>query len=373
MKHLILWLTLVPQLSFANSLASIYNGEQYDLGKIFLAQDANKPEDFYVMPSSFSLAPPQYYWDEKIQDYASKSTVSHEIVEVAGKKYSSYTLRFKLDQPSRQDVRRATNRLWNLRANARIKGLVPICGVKLGYFGFEFAQGEKPTPENSVNPGGEYIRYSLRSNDSDRCTSLVSLKELSVVYRVPLELEPEAAKALTSDTGLVLPPVEVIMPYKYTDKVSIKIDTQSVIDQLKATGGFKGTIKKVALDVQGSVERMWNNLTTTGVIKIDCQSDQAVCERYYEIARDVIAKTFYIYTPLATAGDTTPLTLSDNNKSTPSLFDVKVNTDLARADRKSEFSLDMDNPVYSSMRTQVQFKAFGVSPDVLAKEVRDLL
>ena len=50
------------------------------------------------------------------------------------------------------------------------------------------------------------------------------------------------AAAAIATLGLVLPPVDLIMPYKYDDNVTIKIDARSTIEILKQGGEIKGDV-----------------------------------------------------------------------------------------------------------------------------------
>lgn len=375
MKALLAFLLVLSQVAEGKALASIYNGEQYNLGGILLAQGSDQPNDFYVMPTMYYLESGRYY-DSKLKKYVDFAGFTHTVTkdEKSGIEYSVYGFRFRLATPSDLELLVANQKLRMNKTTrqAEIKGPAPVCGVDLKVLGFESGQKISAVP---IDPNATLIQYSIESSDG-KCNSIMDVNEMSILYRVPLSQEPGVAKSLMSEEGLFLPNVELILPYKYKDTVKLTLDAESTIEQIKVLAGFTGTFKQVTAEVGATMQNLVNRLKVSSGITVDCQNpDKTVCNKFIDQAQDMMAKLLLVYTPEASKGDTNPLVVADKEKQA-SAFRVNLAYDSQSAKRIGKFVFDFSNMVYDSVRSQARFVANGVEvsafhPKVQAKIAED--
>lgn len=361
MRALLVTLLLFSSLARANSLASIYNGSQYQLDGQLLVQDADNSNNYYYVPQAFRLKQSSQ-WDAKKQAYVPDYGIHREVITKAGRQYASYTMRFELDEPSESDVLTATmNLAVKTSPLVQILGMAQICGLSLAVPGFATAPPAPPDPDATV------IRYSINSTDAGKCNSLVSLNEFSMSLTVPLERDHEYLNNFISPNGPVLPPVEMILPYKYKDRVIVSVDAHAALDQAKAAVGVGFTYEAVTAAVNASMENLWRSLTASGQVYVDCQNDDhTICDRFVQQAQDLLAKSIFLITPDMSKGDTNPLVVGDNNKaSSANLFKIQLGYDEQHLSDNQKLTVDFTNVVYSSVRAQAQVIASGVPADVL--------
>lgn len=359
----------------ASALASVYNGEQFRLKGQLLVQDAEHPDDYYLIPKIYRLKN-KIFVNEQTGERSNRANVNNKVITVNGRQYSSYTMRFRLDEPSEVELLEA-KMLLQMKAGraANIRGVAPICGIRLASLGFDQGTGNEADTQKAIsNPNVTTITYSISSTEAGKCTSLLDTTDFTVEYRVPIELEPKTAQDLTSDIGLVLPPVELLLPYKYKDSVTVEVDAESAIKQVKAAADLQGSFKFVTAQISASISNLVNKLTVSGGLKVDCQNpDRTVCDHFLEQAKDILSKTLFIYTPLAEKGDTNPLVVSDKDKSSSSMFKVSLAYDEQEAKRIGKFRVDFSNMVYSTVSGQAQLRAAKASPSALDPIVRKKL
>jgi hypothetical protein len=370
------WWPLIPAAlisvsAWAGAVASIYNGEQYHLNGAVLVQDADHPDDFFILPTRYHLKTKSHVDDQG--RLVTAQSARNTVVRINGHDYSSYAMTFELDEPGKLEMLRATQALrQQVGRPARIKGLVPICGLRLAVPGFKESG---PSGDNRLNPDSPLLRYSISSTEADKCASIIDTSEFNMEYRVPIGLEPEAAKEITSDVGMTLPPIEIVLPYKYKDHVTVKIEAQSTINQLRAGGDFAGSFKMVTLQVKASIETLFNRLAVTGGLDVDCQNpDRKICDGFVEQAKDILAKTLFLYTANADKGDTNPLVLADNDKAVSTGgFKATLGIDSQSATREGYFRVDFSSTAYSSITSQAQVTAKNISRRYLDPQILKLL
>lgn len=357
----------------ANALASIYNGDQFQLNDQLLVQDADHPDDFYILPRTFHIKRQSTY-NADTGEVKNIVSVNNRVLTSGQNQYSDYSIRVVLDEPGRLELLQAAMNLRRVaNPNARIKGVAPICGMHVLIPGISNST-EAPNPA-SFDPNTTFIQYSLGSTDGDKCNSVLATSEFTFEYRVPISLEPATARNLTSDVGLVLQPIDMILPYKYKDKVKIVVDARSAVEQMKAAASLQGSFKFVTAGVQASMEKMMNSLQVTGQLHVDCQNpDTTACDRFVNQAQDILTKVLVNYLPMSGAGDTNPLVVADKNRAVnATMFQVQLNYDQQSAERIGQFTVDFSNTVYSSVHAQAQIDASHVPVEVLAPAVRKLL
>lgn len=356
----------------ATALASVYNGQQFRLEGHLLVQDAEHPNDYYVVPKLYRLRN-KVYVNDQTGESSNRASINHKVITVNGHQFSSYTMRFRLDEPGMMEKMTA-EALLQLKAGraAKIKGVAPVCGIRLATPGFDQIKPSGNQPAS--NPKSTTITYSISSTEAGKCNAFLDTTDFSVEYRVPMELEPKTAADLTSDTGLVLPPVELLLPYKYKDSVVVEVDAESAVKQLKAGADLQGSFKYVTAQVSANISKLVNKLSVSGGIKVDCQNpDRTICDHFLEQAKDILAKTLYIYEPFAKDGDTNPLVVADKDNASASMFKVSLGYDEQEAKRIGKFRVDFSNTVYSSISSQAQLRAAKASPAALDPIVRKKL
>ncbi len=359
-------LLLSTQAARANSLASIYNGEQYKLDGYTLVQDANSPDNFYVLPHRYQIKSETFY-NRETDKYESKYGVTHHIdTDSAGARFSIYTISMTLDEPGRTEKSKASLALHrDHSSSAKIVGLAPVCGMRLDVPG-----AVSNTP---LSPSVTLATYSIKSS-SGQCDSILDTTDFSLNLRVPMEQEPGFAKMITSEVGIVLPPLELLLPYKYKDKVTLSINASNAYERMKTSAGLTGTWKVIQANVQVNTESALNQLAITGGIVMDCQNqDKTACDLFLKQAQDILNQIFLKYIPLATnpEANTTPIAVQAGDKGASSaMFRVDLSMDKAEAQSLGTFNIDFTNSVYSSIHTQVQLDISNVPPEVLDPAVR---
>lgn len=363
--------SLFSALARASALASLYNGTQFHLEGQLLVQDSENPNDFYLIPQVYEVKRESVF-NPTTQSFSERVAVNHRVFSKDGHQYSSYSIRMILEMPDQLEIQRALSALrQKVGQSARIIGAAPVCGLRLDL------PARLPSMEGSSEPpyNATWIQYSIASSEAGKCNSMMDTTEFSLEYRVPLDLEPALAQNITTDVGLLLPPIELVLPYKYKDKVRVEVDAESAIQQLKAGADIKGSFKFVTGEVQANIERLVNTLQVTGQMAVDCQNpDPTICNYFLDQAKDVLAKTLYIYTPLAVGGDTNPMVLGDKEKNVDaSLFKVGLAFDEQSAKRIGKFRVDFSNTVYSSIYSQVQIHVQNIPSENLDPIVRQML
>lgn len=351
MKKLILSLLMFAPLAQATSLASIYNGDHFNMNGVRLAQGADNPNEFYVLPTYFYLDSGRFY-DRKLKKYVDNPGFNHQVqTDAQGNKYSVYTFSLRLAEPSDYELVFASQKLWLNKdtRTAEVKGLAPICAVDVKVPGFE--SGEK-IGGSASNPQATFIQYSVQS--SSVCGLPLDLTEMKVVYKVPFSLEPGVAKRLKSEEGLEVPNLELLHPYKYKDTVSLEIDAEIAVETLKSLVGFQGQYKEVQGAVQSAVKRMSTAIKSSQKIDRDCQNpDRTTCDRFEERAADLVAKTFLIFTPVPNQADSNQLVIADNDKQAGT-FKINLAYDRDIAKKVGKVSFDLSDTVYSQVRSQAR-------------------
>lgn len=354
----------------ANALASIYNGDQYHLRGQFLVQDADHPNDFYILPQAYRLKHQSVY-DEAAGDYKDDFGITHQVSVINNVRYSVYNMILVLEQPSEMQRMEATFLLRRkVGMNAIIKGIAPICGMRIA--GFESASDS--VEKGTSSPDATLIQYSIDSTEPGKCKSLVTATQFNIRIRVPLEQEPAFAANLISGVGVTLPSIELILPYKYKDHVTMTLNAHDALQQLKGSAGISGAFSVVSTQLKGSVEEMMNKLQIMGSLHVDCQNpDHSACDHFMQQAQEIITKIFFTYLPLSTQGDTNPIVLADKEKSGSAKVKVDLAIDSQTADHIGEFKLDFSNSVYDSVQTQAQIHVANVPKGILDPAVQALL
>lgn len=371
MKHLFLAAAIAMSGSaWANSVGSLYNGKQFDLDGRDLVQDADRPNEFYVVPARFKIVPTTISLGENGEETEQRG-VNHRVMTINGQQYSVYTIRVRLDKPNEQQILLANNKLYQkFGAGAQVVGMAPVCGINLGAPLTEVSAGA-----SSARPDAVVIRYNLQSTEAGKCESALFPRELTLTIYAPMSMEPQIAQDITSKVGLVIPAIELVLRYKYQDKVSVTIDAKNTYDQLKASAGIEGGYKFVSGSLSGNMTKMFNKLKVTGRIHRDCQNpDPAICDGFVEKAQELLKEIVFKYTPLATPNpDTKNLIVGDKEKVSANMVRVDMAMDKQEFENHGEFVFDFTSNTYSSIRTQAIVDLKKVNPEHLAKEVQDLL
>ncbi|NJM09615.1 MAG: hypothetical protein HC883_01555 [Bdellovibrionaceae bacterium] len=342
-----------PKVGGASALASIYNGQQFNIDGATIVQSADSPSDFYVLPTLYRVRGGTK-WDDLLSEYVDINPVARREEEISGTKVVIYTMRFDLDLPSKMQQLYALRELRKFQPNARIVGIAPVCGIRFGDAGIaEVLAASSPIKTDPTKP---MIRYSFRSTDADKCGSTLRTTAFTVEYTVPAENAAGIESAMASEAGLVLPPVELVLPYKFKDKVVVKVDAASAIEVLKSGADLEGTYKFVKAGVQARMQSLINRLNSAGMIEMDCQNpDPVVCSQFLTKAMEILSKTLFIFEAQANSGDTNPLVIGDGEKAVDaSLIKARVAFESAKAVRNGRFEVDFSNVVYSTIKAQAE-------------------
>ena len=367
-KIIILLLLLAAKNASASALASIYDGEEFKLDGEVLVQDYQTPTDFYILPQRYTVIQQSVY-NPKTRRYTKIANANNIVTTENGKKYSIYTLRLRLVEPSQNDLLNATFLLRQKHPGAQIKGLAPICGMTIAMPGQDL-------PSRAANPDVPLITYSIKSTSSQKCGTIVANSEFTMSIHVPLESEPMYANALTSNGGLILPPIDVAMPYKYEDKVKITVDAKSFYKQVKAGAGIEGSWKVVSVGVKANVEKALQTLNIGGLVKMDCQNpDKTICGKFYDQAVKILSDSVMKYMPIAaTNPNQDPLITTENNKSPgTNMFRVDMAYDEATAEKMVNLVVDFKDTEYDTLTSQVQLDISNLPQTILSDEVKAIL
>lgn len=355
----------------AQTYRGVYDGEQVQLSGFTLVEGA-KAGDFYYLPNLYRIKSGSRF-DAKTNDYLPEYGVVHEVKEIDGIKYSIYNLRFSLRKLSTIEGLTAAQNLELRIPGATLKGMAVPCGMTLSVPGF--GNNVLP-PESDVapkpNPNATYVQYSISTAETGKCEGFDNFTQtdINVIYRVPLSMEPFVARSLTSGTGIVIPPMTLLFPYKYTDSFSIDLSKESAMKELKLLADFKGTIKAVQARVKASMTEIFKSSKINGSVKMDCRSGEAICGKYFEWAKSMVEARLLTYTPIKS--DSKELTIGDSDKEVAA-FKVGLGFDQTKINDNELFHFDFSNVVYSSVPSLVHFRASNVPVEVLAEEVRKMV
>lgn len=361
---------LISLSAHAGALASLWNGEQFRLSGQILVQDADKPLDFYFLPTRYKVKATSVY-NESTGESERKTWVTHQVVTDGTLKYSVYNIRMKLDEPGRFETLRAESELrQKVGLEARIKGLVPICGLSLG--SSLVAAGEIGA---QPNPSATVITYSIHSSEAEQCKSIVDVPEFNLQIRVPLSREPEFARAMTSDVGLVLPSIDVILPYKYNNKVTMLFNSKTTYEMMSQNVGLKGTYKMVTGEVESNIRKMFQSLEITSQMKVDWQgTDVALRDRFITQAIEFLSQAYIKYNAVTGPVGDKEVVVGDKDKSvSSSLFSVSLAMSEQAATQKADITIDFSSATYSTVKSQTQLDVSRVSKSVLSPEVQQML
>ena len=363
---------LLPIAANAGALASIYNGEQFQLEDQLLVQDADHPESYYYLPRTYKLKSRTAL--DMDGNPKRETSLKHRVVTKGDKQYSVYTMTLELDHPTSLQLRIAEMQIRRKTGQrAVIKGPAPVCGIRVRGPGFDSTAAASPV--DKVDPDATLIQYSVNSTEAGKCASVLATTEFNLVYRVPISQEPQTAETITSSVGLFIPAVEILLPYKYREKVVVTLDAVSTYEQLKAAADLQGTFKAVTAGVSAAMSDLKNKLMMSGGIAVDSENpDPAIRDRFLTMALEILSKTYLNYLPMGLAGNTDSLVLADKEKAaSASLFKVQLGFDRQSAERIGKFRIDFSNAVYGGVTSQVQIKAARASKDSLDPQVRSLL
>lgn len=374
MKYIFLSVVIVvvAQLAHGGAIGSVYNGEQFKIQGQLLVQDADKPNSFYFLPRKYKLKTKSRI-NVKSDKIEKTYGLHHQVVSEAGHQYSVYTMKLTLDRPGQLRSLDAELELRRLKGNdAKILGLTPVCGLRL-----DLPTGGvlvSNTNSNPVNPDAIQIKYSLSSTEAGRCTSILDTSDVVLEYRVPMAREPEVANKLVSSVGLVLPSVELVLPYKYKDRVVVSVDAEMAYEQTKTAGSLTGDAKSVMLEARASVDAMFGRASATGKTIIDCQNpDRTICDRFVEQAKDHLVKMLFVFTPIAEAQ--APQVLVGDKEKIFEAGKTKVGLafDAQTAKRQQNFVIDFSNAVYSSISAQAQVEINKIPFEIFDPAVQALV
>jgi hypothetical protein len=367
---LILSALLLPISSRAGALASIWNGEQFGIDGETLVQDADRPDEFYILPRKYKIQKKSKY-NERTDSFDTVPQVVHQISDIGGVKYSIYNITLVLDEPGQMELMELDSKLQRHRPSARIRGLANVCGMSLGLPAVAPLPG--PVDQNAL-----HITYSINSTTENSCSSILPQTAFNLQIKVPLSREPEVANAMSSSVGMVLPPIELLFPYKYSDSVIVTFNAKKTIDQMATGLDLKGTWKVVSAGVSARTQDIVNRLKITGAIKMDCQNpDKRICDSFLEKAKEILSSSLVRYvpqTPVTNEGGVAQVVMGDNNKDVPtSLFKVEMAMDSRSFSDSEELKIDFSDVNYSTVKTQVQLDVSKVPKKSFKPEVRKLL
>jgi hypothetical protein len=368
MKTMLFLLAALSIKAQALTYTSVYDGEQFQLAGFSLVQSAENPAHYYVLPNQFRIKASSYY-DQAKRDYVLDPGVVHQVEEVDGHEFSIYTFRFALRSPSKIDELTAGMLLKAKKPGSVLQGMAKPCGMSLSVPGFSPEEGPGDGARMAKsNPNVPYVQYSISSTEAGRCNSFDSLpKDLTVTYRVPMSREPMTAQSLISGTGILIPPMTLLFPYKYTDKFSISLKKKSAMTQLQALIDLKGTVKMVTGQVRAGINKMIKNLEISGAFHQDCRSPQEVCAKYLEMAKSMVEARLVTYTPIKE--EAKDLVIGDSDKDA-SVFKVALAFDYKTVTDNETFDFVLSNTNYSSISTQAHFRAARIPVEVLDPKVR---
>ncbi len=355
----------------ASALASLWNGEHINLSGQILVQDAEQPLDFYVLPSKYILKR-ESKMDPQTGQLVNTVWFQNRVVDQGGVKYSVYTFKLELDSPGRMELLRAENKLRSItKTKARIKGLAPICGVALGS---NFASFATPTPQ--VDPEATLISYSIKSTEADQCKSVLGTSDFAIEIKVPMSREPEVASQLISMTGLVLPALELVHPYKIKNSIVMTFNPVVLFEQMQTNVGLTGTWKFITASVQSNSTKMMKSLELTGGLTVNWEgADQAIRDIFINKAIEFLSQSYLKYSQTSQKDlNSKPETVADKNQSvSTSLFRVDMAMTKEAATIKEKISLDFSSVTYGTVKSQAQIEISNITSDQLDPEVRKLL
>lgn len=347
---------LVPNQAGATAVASLYNGEQYEIDGVMLVQAADQPDTFFIMPKEYHLVRTSK-WDSDLEERVYSPPVHHQTESVDGQTYGIYTMTFDLDVPGAQQRLVLGMKLRRFHPNAQIAGLVPICGVKLDLLGINLAMVKETSQRKETK--ATTIRYSLNSTEGDKCKAQISPTRFSVTYRVPIENDQSVRAELESESGLVLPPVELVIRNKYTDKITLKINKRRTIEQLKGLADLKGSLKMIKASVNAGIEDLIRRSEVAGDLHINCENiNGPACQAFLEYVKSQMIKDLLVIKPEKPEGNIDRLVVGDSGKDVDaSIFSVGLAFDSASVKDEEVFTFGFRGEVYDAIGTQVQLRA----------------
>lgn len=295
MKKLItmaLGLTLGTAQAYGKAGASIYNGQHLGIKGIHLMQMADDPNEFRWIPVEYKVQKEsKTYIDEWGDERLIKvPKITHNIQNMGSASYSIYSFNVKLNKLSRIRKAKIERLLRTKHPGARLEGMAPICNMKLVAPSISVST----TDTSKGQLAYPIVQYGFSPGTDGDCAKIDFETWFPVRITVPMTLEPDFALNMVAGTGLVLPNVRVSHPYKYTDKVSVYINSRLFYDQVKNQSSISGGLFDVSAQVNNSISKALENLSVMGQFKMDVQND-ANRTAYLQMVKDLITNLFVTF------------------------------------------------------------------------------
>lgn len=238
----------------------------------------------------FFWVPSRYTLRNSLDDSAHVSPMyRHSIVRVEGKEVSVYE--FELRPSSLSDIQKS-----NLERglSGAIVGRAPVCGTSLNIPGY-LAVSE------SVNSGIRAF-VSIPVESTLNCMNGAPLVDrLTLRLEVPMNQEPNVARSLMGDVGLILPEVVWHLPMRYYDRASITIDYERTYDALSRVLGGGLSVPILSTQVEHRVREIVAGNSLAVQVNIDVQTPGGA-ERIREFAVQTVLTQFLHLIPQGIPG-----------------------------------------------------------------------
>jgi hypothetical protein len=286
------FLTLSCQYLYANAAGSLYNGEQFGVADYLFVQDANNKKHFYWVPNKFKLVEQSDFIIDQFGNtvMVNNQAITHSIIsDDDGKKYSKYILRVKLKSPSRSQQVKALRKIRAFMGydfGIKLKGMLPLCGITTGM--------PKVVGTSTLDADTIQVEMGFSETEEGTCSALNIPKTFTMSILVPMRYEPGFAQSLVDGVGAILPNVVVSHPYKYTDKVRLKIDASKFHKAVTHGGKLSGTYKVVKGTVEAKIKKAFDKLMFSSHMTFDVQNpDPKIRAHYEKVFIDMMSKTFF--------------------------------------------------------------------------------
>lgn len=378
MKKLLVSLILLSSFSaIASSAGSLWNGSHVNLKGRMLVQDADNSNSFYWLPTKFKLKqksdliPDE---DGNLTIQTKQAIVQNFIEDANGNKYSKYDMKVSLESLGQERLLNATMKLRRVHGyDAKIVGMLPLCGMALGL----------PTIMGSSDPTANVtqVKFGFSQDNLDNCTNFNVARTFTISMLVPRKLEPAFGKSLMKGIGPTFPSIKLAHPYKYEDKVSLKIDTRKFHKMVSAGGKIKGTFKYVSAQVEAKVSKAMKQLAFTGHLKLNIQStDPQVKAHYMKTFTKMLTDYFFSFTsskdgnPAPGSDPLKPVTFSSSNSGSSSAL---VGVDLAytkeEIEELGEINISINDINYGAIQSHNTIEIPEIKKENFSEELQSLL
>lgn len=353
--------------AYAKAVSSIYDSQYKSLPGLLIIEDASQLNNLYYQSTVYRLNSASVFNSAK-GTYEERPGMTHQMITDAGRRYSLYTLKFKLKQPSLLKLQSIEGEASAENSNARIVGPAPVCGVVL-------AEGESNS-EKASDQKDIVIKYSLPISKERRCSTPAEVSTLTIQYKVPIEHEPMVAKTLLSDASAIIPPLKLLIPQKFKDHVVVEFDAEAALNELQDMAGLSGEFHGVLAKVEGRIHKMYSRLAIVAGVNRDCQnSDKTVCDRLESAAVEILKSILISFVPKQPEADK-PGNAPKSEKTSgegEKAVTVQLKLDRETARRQGKIRVDLSDQNYGAIDVPVSFDMEGASASLLDPEILKLM